>query len=263
MTFTTSSSKPSVSGETFSNVGATNATVSAQVETGGLETPLRCNGITSAYGSETAGVTVPVGATTASTELTGLASDTEYHFRVLVANTDGSEMGAVDTVFDTLPAGTYGLPDNRVYEMVSPVEDGNSDAEAPNSGAITYARDQGVFTRDPFQVSPDGAKVTYSVLAINGANGGEIGDQYLAVRSPTGGWSQAPLQPNARSLTSNIKGFPVIFRWASFSLVLPAKNRKTLPPLTADAPGEGYQILYERETGESGYRALITNAVKG
>ncbi len=35
-----------------------------------------------------------------------------------------------------------------------------------------------------------------------------------------------------------------------------------LPPLTPDAPGEGYRILYENGTSGSGYRPLITNAIK-
>ena len=259
VTFTTLSSKPSVSGETFSNVGATNATVSAQVETGGLETTFTVQyGTTSAYGSETAGVTVPVGATTASTELTGLAPDTEYHFRVLVANTDGSNTGAVDMVFNTLPAGTHELPDNRVYEMVSPVEDGNSDVAVPNNGSTYTYKDEGIPTTFPFQVSPDGSKVTYAVLALGGANGTQSSDQYLAVRSPTGGWSQASIQPDARSGTE-YQGFSSDL---SAGILQSGNVAEILPPLTADAPGEGYDILYERETGESGYRALITNAVK-
>ncbi len=259
VTFTTLSSKPSVTGETFSNVGATNATISAQVETGGLETTFTVQyGTTSTYGSETAGVTIPVGATTVSTQLTSLTPDTEYHFRVLVANTDGSDMGAVDTVFSTLPVGTYGLPDNRVYEMVSPVEDGNSDVEVPRTGR-TPRRDQGVPTTFPFQVSPDGSRVTYAVLALGGANGIEHGDQYLAARSPAGGWSQASIQPDARD--AEYQGFSSDLSVGILQSGLVSES-EILPPLTADAPGEGYRILYERETGESGYRALITNAVK-
>ncbi len=261
--FTTQSSKPTTSGEAFSKVSAKSATVSAQVETGGLETTFTVQyGTTSAYGSETAGVIVPASATTASTELTGLVPDTEYHFRVLVANTDGSNQGVVDTVFDTLPAATSGLPDDRTYEMVTPPGNGNSDVESPRDSELNTVEEGWIIsTLSPFEVAPDGSKITYSVLALTGANGvAGKGDQYLAERSPTGEWSQSSIQPNAYSYTE-YQGFS---RDLSIGIIESGEGAEpeVLPPLSLNAPAEGYKILYERMTSGSGYRPLITNAIK-
>jgi hypothetical protein len=254
---------PSVTGETFSKVGTKSATVSAQVETGGLETTFTVQyGTSSAYGSQTAGVIVPAGTTTASTELTGLVPNTEYHFRVLVANTDGSDMGAADTVFDTLPAATSALPDGRTYEMVTPPENGNSDVESPFDSETNLSDEtQGIPTRSPFEVSPDGSKITYSVHAITGSFGGQgTGDQYIAQRSSTGGWSQSSILPNGYNLVE----YQAFSNDLSIGILQSGEpgEPEILPPLSSDAPGEGYSILYERMTSGSGYRPLITNAVK-
>ena len=259
VTFTTLSRAPSVTGESFSGVGSTGATVSAQVDTGGLETTFIVQyGTTSSYGSETAGAKLPAGTSTATTRLPGLQPDTEYHFRILVANADGSKTSVADTVFDTLPAETGGLPDGRSYEMVTPVENGDSDVERPRTETLQdYGQGVGIFS--PFQVSPDGSAITYPVLAITGANGTGT-DQYIAERSPDGGWSQRSIQPNGY-LAAEYQGF-------SSDLSAGILNAGTmgetfiLPPLTPDAPGEGYPILYERATGGKGYRALMTNEVK-
>jgi hypothetical protein len=258
VTFTTLSSKPSVSGETFSKVGAKGATVSAQIETGGLETTFTVQyGTTSAYGSEKV-VKLPAGSPTAPVELNGLQPNTEYHFRVLVSNADGSEGGATDIVFRTQPPVTNGLPDDRVYEMVTPPENGNSDVENPSTGGkLNFS--QGISSKRPFLVAADGSGVTYETLAIDGAEGNE-GSQYLARRSPGGGWAQTSIQPLGHKGTE-YQGFS-----NNLSVgVLDSGNSgesEILPPLTLEAPGEGYKILYESVTSGSEYRSLIPNTVK-
>ena len=259
VTFTTLARKPSVSGESFSKVGATGAMVSAQVETGGLETTLTVQyGTAGTYGSETTGVTVPAGTTTATTQLTGLESNTEYHFRVMVANKDGSKTGATDTTFRTLPAGTVGLPDNRVYEMVTPVENGDSDVERPRTEKLQdYG--QGVGSVDLFQVAADGSRITYPVLAITGANS-TFNNQYIAERSPDGRWSQRSIQPNGY-YSAEYQGFSSDLSVGIIKAGI-TSEAEILPPLAPNAPGEGYRMLYERATSESGYRTLITDAVK-
>ncbi len=196
VTFTTLSSKPSMSGESFSSVGSTGATISSQVDTGGLETTFIVQyGTTSSYGSETTGVKLPAGTSTATTRLLGLQPNTEYHFRILVANVDGSKTSAMDTVFRSLLAETGGLPDGRSYEMVTPVENGDSDVERPHvNPEFDPHYSQGPPIYSPFQVAPDGSAVTYPVLAITGANGTGT-DQYIARRSD-GGWLQRSIQPN-------------------------------------------------------------------
>ncbi len=260
VTFTTSSTEPNVSGESFSEVGATGATVSAQVDTGGLETTFLVQyGTTSSYGSETS-VKLPAGTSTATTRLSGLQPDTEYHFRVLVANADGSKTSATDMIFRTLPAQTGGLPDGRSYEMVTPVEDGDSDVERPHvNPEFDPSYSEGPPIYSPFQVASDGSAVTYPVLAITGANGTGT-DQYIARRSGDDGWLQRSIQPNGY-LVAEYQGFSsdlsvgILEAGTTGEATVP-------PPLTPNAPGEGYTIPYENRISGSGYRPLITNAVK-
>ncbi len=263
VTFTTKSSKPSASEETFSKVSAKSATISAQVETGGLETTFTVQyGTTSAYGSETTGVIAQAGATTVSTELTGLVPNTEYHFRVLVANTDGSSQGVVDTVFDTLPAASSGLPDDRTYEMVTPPDNDNSDVESPLINPKQSTEEgSGIPTFDPFQVAPDGSKITFPVFDLAGSSGeAGNGDQYLAIRAPTGGWVQASIEPNGHESTY----YQAFSSDLSIGIIESGESGEpeVLPPLSSDAPGGGYRILYERVTSGTGYRPLITNTIK-
>jgi hypothetical protein len=259
VTFTTLSRKPGVSGVSFSKVGVGGVTVNAQVDTGGLESMLTVEfGTTSAYGSESAAVTVPIGASTASASLSGLEPDTEYHFRVKITNTDGSETSTGDNVFRTLPV-SEGLPDNRVYEMVTPPENGDSDVMIPDAeNKVSFA---GFPTQDPFQVAVDGSAITYPTLALTGANGaGTNGDQYLAKRSAAGNWVQSSIEPNGYFETS-YQGFSADLSTGIIESGDPGEA-EILPPLSPSAPGEGYKLLYERGTSETGYRPLITKAVK-
>ncbi len=259
VTFTTLSRKPSVSSVSFSKIGVGGVTVNAQTDTGGLESTLTVEyGTTSAYGSESAVVTVPVGASTASARLSGLEPGTEYHFRVKITNTDGSETSTGDNVFRTLPV-SGGLPDNRVYEMVTPPENGDSDVMIPETDD-TDGFSWGVPTYDPFQVAADGSAITYPTLALAGANGeGGASDQYLAERSTTGNWVQSSIQPNGYFATT-YQGFSADLS-AGVLVSGDAGESEILPPLSPNAPEEGYRILYEHGTSE-GYRPLITNAVK-
>jgi hypothetical protein len=263
VTFTTLSSKPSLNSESFSKVGPAGVTITAEIGTGGLATTASVQyGTTSAYGSETAGVVTPLPEDTATvtTQLSGLESNTEYHFRILITNDDGNRT-SVDKTFTTLLAGTDGLPDNRVYEMVTPPDDDNSDVMIPEGGEGTEYG-EGIGTHSPFKVAMDGSAITYHTLAIAGARGTMFGSQYLAERSPAGGWVQTSLEPS-------LGAYPD-FEYQGFSEDLSVgivqngtpPNNEPLPPVTADALGEGYGDLYARPSSEGVFRPLITNAVK-
>jgi hypothetical protein len=262
VTFTMLSSKPSVSSESFSNVSATGTTINAQVDTGGLPTTITVQyGTTDAYGSTTVGAMLPAGTTTATTQLSGLEPNTEYHFKVLLANGDGSYTGT-DKAFRTLPANTNELPDSRAYEMVTPPDNDNSDVESPEINPNQSSEEsQGLPSVDVFQASPDGSKITFPVLELAGAGGSAgHGDQYLAERASTGGWVQSSIQPVGYEGTY----YQAFSSDLSIGIIVSGNTGEPeiLPPLSPDAPGEGYQILYERVTSGKGYRPLITNAIK-
>jgi hypothetical protein len=211
VTFTTLSNKPAVTSESFSNVGSTDATITAQVETGGLETTYIVQyGTTNAYGSETSAEKLVVGTGTVTAQLSGLQPNTEYYFRVILANADGSKAGLGDMTFRTLPAGIQGLPDGRVYEMVTPVEKEDAEVYIPDAALGGEQEDEGLATPGLSESAINGNAVVYQGDPThNGkgeSSGNALGSAYLATRSADDGWSQMSIQPAGRRYTE-YKGF--------------------------------------------------------
>lgn len=193
VSFTTSSQAPSVSGESVSGLGATSATVTAQVNPGGLETTYTVQyGPTTGYGLETSPVTVPENASTLTVTLTGLQQGAEYHVRFLVENKDGSQAGA-DLLFTTYLEGSSGLPDGRAYEMVTPPGNYDANVHAPSQAA------PGIFAAHlPFKAAANGDAVAYAADPTTGGSGtvgNTVGNQYVATRLPQGGWTQVNVGP--------------------------------------------------------------------
>jgi hypothetical protein len=255
---------PGVEGLAISEVGAAKATVNAQVDPHGLATMYRFQyGTNEAYGSETAETEVsgeePVAV---SAKLTGLAPGSEYHVRILATSTAGSEQAVL--VFHTLPVGIQGLPDKRVFEMVTPVENQNASVYAP-LGQGTGERgeaEEGFQTSRPFRVSSDGEKVVYVAGGSTSGDGEDqvtLGNDYLASRSPDGGWSQANIEPPGLH-ESVYQGFSNDLSTGVLASGTVKDFEEGSPPLSTEAPGEGYKVLYERPLGEEIYRPFFTEA---
>ncbi len=136
----------------------------------------------------------------------GLTPGTNYDFRVIATNEEGSDEaeGSFST-YPTIPSEPTPcanallrsgpsalLPDCRAYELVTPP---NTNARAPEG----VSRLGGVFpTR---QVSPAGDKVPFrveggSLPGIEGGLGSLVGDPYLATRTASG-WSTTFSGPSA------------------------------------------------------------------
>ncbi len=133
-TFTTPG-RPIVDGESLSEVGSTVATINAQVNAVGSPTTYRFEyGPSSAYGSSTPQVSLGFaqGDVGALAQLSGLAPDTVYHFRVLATNALGTTPGG-DITFSTFSLAAYSLPDGRAYEMVTPADNQNANVYVPGS----------------------------------------------------------------------------------------------------------------------------------
>ncbi len=250
----------SIGSESFSGVSSHGAVVSAPVLAGGVPVKYYAEyGTTSAYGSRTTALS-DFGAFSATVRLEGLLPNTEYHCRLVVVSEAGASVGS-DLVFTTLPS-SEGLPDGRLFEMVTPLENADSEVEVPNvNGEPGYG--SGVHTNNPFEVAPDGDGIAYSVLALNGAIQGGAeggGDEYLAERSPTGGWTQNQITPNGRQGTT-YQGFS-----SDLSVgILRSGNSgesEIISPLTSNALGENYQVLYEHSNRANAYEPLFTNAVE-
>jgi hypothetical protein len=128
-TFVTGAGVPELLSETVADLGSDNARIDSTVKVMGADAR-----ITVEYGTSTTyGSSAPVGgrlsaasgptdqaARTVPVQLTGLALDTTYHYRVVVSNSAGTTTGP-DQVFHTFAAPENQLPDGRGYELVTPI----------------------------------------------------------------------------------------------------------------------------------------------
>ena len=260
--FTTLAEKPGVSGVSISLVQSNNATVNAQIDTGGLQTTYRVQyGTTSSYGLESTASSLSEGAgtRTVSVFLSGLQPASEYHFRIVAENAKGGAESA-DGAFTTFPESNGGLPDGRVYEMVSPVENYNANLfvpEAYHSGSPG----QGHQNDDrPMQVAADGDGVTYLGEATTGGNGQstrQFGNQYIATRGPEGGWTQRNIQPNDYSVPSYVAFSSDL----SQGILITSQNEiSPLPPISQEELPKGYWDIFQHETTGGAYEPLLPKA---
>jgi hypothetical protein len=263
--FETKSAPPVVEAVSFSDVGSGSAILHGRIDAQGSPAEYHFEyGPTGAYGVVTPVVSVGAGeeAVAVQATLDGLTPASEYHFRLVAKNANGETTAGSDVMFSTLPEGTLGLPDGRVFERVSPAEDENANVYIPSIFGIELPLSEGIFTKLPFDVAEDGNAVVYMgdpTSGGTGLGGQSSGDEYLATRSPGGGWTQSNITPLGR----------VSARYQSFSSdlsigVLSASSvtglEKGAPPLSPEAPGEGYTDLYTHSTGGDNYQPFVTTS---
>jgi DNA-binding beta-propeller fold protein YncE len=194
---------PRVGGVGVSNLGVEFADLSAGVDPVGLATEYTFEyGPTAAYGlsSPATPATLAAGFESVSVgaHLTGLAPGATYHFNLVAHNIDGTvESG--DHTFTTYPAGgPASLPDGRAYELVTPVEKGNNDAE-PRSGI----EEHGV-------AGADEAGMSY--VTINGLPGSPAGALLVANVAKRGatGWASSVASGPELNQTTLATGAPIM-----------------------------------------------------
>jgi len=266
-----------------SGVSSSSARVQSRINPNGLASAYRIEYLTrSAYEANVAGAKEPFagasrlpsssdasigsGASPVAVQLQlfGLGAETAYRYRVVASNSSGTESTAA------LPLRTGGsggaLPDNRGWEMVSPVDKNGGEVAFP--GALAGG---GVL-----QAAAQGGSVTYSSAASFGvgALGAATASQYLAVRG-SGGWATQNVTAPLYSSSYDTKDEGVPYRLFSTDLArgLLLNGRRCRgdatgcpvpnPPLLGtDAPA-GYQNYYLRESGTGAYTALLGNANAG
>jgi hypothetical protein len=159
---------PIVAGERVQRVGATTATVGAQITPKGDDTTIYVQfGPTSSYGSRTADVAAGAShdAQAVTVDLGGLSRGTTYHFRFVATNAEGTTVGLDQTLTTPSPApaqicpnaaARHGagalLPDCRAYEQATPVDKGGAglvdfqgfSQASPSGDAITFLQDSGI-----------------------------------------------------------------------------------------------------------------------
>jgi hypothetical protein len=200
VTFTTSA--VGITGEASSEVGTTFTKLSAQIDPGGAETTYSVEyGTSEAYSSSTPVANAGAGSEYAGVQATlaGLQPDTVYHYRFVANSSFGTAPGP-DATFTTFPPSVTALPDNRAYELVSDFPAGQDvEVDVPEAGANYFGETgQGVHRNSPFDVASGGEAVVYPGYPLStGGFGGEAGNEFLATRSPGGGWTQVNLETSA------------------------------------------------------------------
>ncbi|MCL2769692.1 MAG: hypothetical protein FWD42_06225 [Solirubrobacterales bacterium] len=155
----------------------------------------------------------------------------------------------------TYSSGTAGVPDGRVYEMVTPLNNKGAEVYQPRQVGLEYS---GTETEYPFQAAASGNAVAYvaapTVLG-NESSSYDAGNEYVATRSPGGGWSQIDVSPlNAPSSV-----------YQAFSRELSVGFLDAEEPLSPSAPGFGqepgvdgnYDVLYSSGIGSDKYSPLF------
>lgn len=126
-----------------------------------------------------------------SRPLGGLTPTTAYRYRVLASNSAGADEGSVGTFMTTAGEAALSLPDNRGWEMVSPVDKNGGEIQGPG----------GVLGGGLFQAAAGGDAFAYSSTASFGAAQGAPGaSQYVARRGDGDGaptTSPGPASPAA------------------------------------------------------------------
>ena len=117
--------RPLIEQESAAGAGTNEASVSARINAHGLLASYRVEyGADAGYGSITPVETLgaPNGPVNTSVRLTGLRPGTEYHFRFVATNSLGETTGEDETFTSSGSSGgsALELPDERVYELVSP-----------------------------------------------------------------------------------------------------------------------------------------------
>ncbi len=264
----TGAQAPVIANVSVSNVSSTEATVGGEIYPYEESVVYRVEyGRSSAYGSSSpeASIGAQHGPASIQVQLTGLTPDTEYHYRIVATSATGSER-STDATFTTGEAPLVrsgSLPDDRVFEMVTPPENENSDVYVPDARDMNGELGNGIPTVRLFQVSADGSAVAYVGDATsgggNGESGSKLGNQFLANRTADG-WSTHSIMP-AGVRSDLYQGFSPDLSVGVIVAGTEAEPKD--PPLAENALGEGYKVLYARATsGAAVYRPLFTNEVR-
>jgi hypothetical protein len=277
-TFTTLAVAPTIAEESFSSVGSSTATLTAQIDPGGAPTSYRLQYVIDAQfkASGYAGaheVPAPpagaVGLPAASTavtvqqKLSGLAPGTTYDVRFVATNTLGTAVGkGVTPSTASASEASASLPDGRAYEMVSPAD--GHDVFVPQTTNLSGGLggpNHNLESSFPFRASADGNAVAYNGMApATGGNGLELpsgtGNQFMAMRQPHG-WTAADIlpAPSGANETAQQESYQAFSGDLSLGVESSYEGVKAAP-LVAGA--SACDSLYARTSSDAAFHALFT-----
>jgi hypothetical protein len=198
-----------------------------------------------------------LGVQNVAVSVAGLAPDTEYRYRVIASSECGPGKPCEGTGeaegFSTFPSEPAGLPDHRVYELVSPpVKDGGevylAEPEISSCGADTECKPGGegvVFF--PMQSSVDGDAVVFEGSPFSESEGATRENEYFARRDEHAGWQTTNVTPR---LLTIFEGKYKAFDGGLGQGVLYQPGVPS-PTLSSDAPS-GYPDLYFQGSPDPG-----------
>jgi hypothetical protein len=253
---------PEVESESVTHLTLTSATLNAKVNPKGSATTYvfqyisdsayqanppaeRFNGATEApLGGAPLG-TGPQGLP-AAVAISGLTPATEYHYRVVATNSEGTAEGP-DQSFRTFSLEAGGLPDSRAYELVSSAQKNGGEVvpAAPNTASCGNECKPGLTAkRFPAQVSVDGSSILYqgSPFVLN--EGSSEFDEYLARRTETG-WQTTSLSPPLAGDSGGAGFVALSFNTGLTSGFVNAQNSGLAP----EAPAE-YANVFAQPTSD-------------
>ncbi len=244
-----------VEAESAANVAATAADLTAKIDTEDLATSYQFEyGTTPAYGMKAplpaAALAAASGTQSISVHVQDLQPNTTYYFRLMATNALGT-VTASAAKFTTYPPGEASLlPDNRAYELVSPLDKNGGDVGGGSPGGLNPP--PGAFGSS----SASGGAVTYaSSTSFGDAQSAEITTQYLSTREPTG-WTTHGISPPA-ALEEQSRLDPVeIFHLFTPELTAWVFSWKHTPAAPGQPPEN--ENLYRGEVG-SGADQLIND----
>lgn len=186
VTFSTPPS-PSIDAAAAQNLTATDADLTAKINPNGSDTTYRFEwGTADCSANPCTSVPIPdadIGSgasdVTVSQHIAGLTANTTYHWRILATNANGTSGAGVDRTFIYSTTG-QGLPDNRAYEQVTPVNKNGA-----LIGDVLFGLSPGV--------AEDGSRAIASSLqcfadaSSCNSSRSRIGSSFAFTRTP-GGW---------------------------------------------------------------------------
>lgn len=260
-----------IEGQSFSNVGATEATVRAKITGYGEPTTYSVEyGASDAYGASTKEVSIggPQGFVSVQQALTSLQPGTLYHFRFVAHNALGAAPGA-DMTFTTLPAVTSSLtlPDGRAYELASGAGVPGEVYVPAGPHTLNFSTED-VQTELPFKASADGNTVAYvgdpGEVGGSGRVGKGLGNEFLATRDPQQRrWDVSDLSPAAPPSSEEANEGPITYQAFSTDLsvgFLTSHSASFASVARPEGPAP-CAVLYSRTGdghGSSDFHALFT-----
>lgn len=277
ITFTTPAAPPAITQEPATAVTSTEATVSAEINPGGVMASYKLE-----YGTgsveehslpEHGELSLPIGNTPDPVQLhlTGLTPGTEYHFRYVATNepenTLDTTLGATAAFTTTAGAATSGaLPDERAVELVSSAFEAG-EVYVSLGPASEQSSTQDLYSLRPVRAAANGGAVAYVAdpgpVGGDGSQGAAYGNSYLAVRGPRSGaqgWESSDITPPVAEGESNGEATNSAYETFSPDLSLgilesPARS----VALSAQPAGPpNCDVLYSR-TPDGSLHALFTS----